>query len=397
MSFAASAALDGEGGIFFFWSSFTAPGDPYAGVYALRLRPDGSAAAGWPAAGLRISLTEANAPLVSVATSDSGAVVLWMHFENGVVSAHAQKTTSTGSVAAGWPNEGVQTTEGDRYLQGLVGASDGTGGLYFAWEFYESAPLGVPPPTGVVAQHLQTDGVPALGWPSEGLTLSASAPQANEPAMIPVLGNAAIVAWESYSGGPGNKVVAQKLVAGGAESFALLLARADATPNRVRIVWRASPPADVSVTIYRREEGGSWQVQGVARPDYAGLLTFEDTNVAPSRGYFYRVSVSTGGDEHFYGEAAVQVPAFALAVRLASSNPARGGLSAEVELPSSMPAWIELIDVQGRIVERKAVGGSGPGIIRMPIALGKRLASGIYFLRLTQGGKAATRRAVLIH
>jgi hypothetical protein len=354
--------------------------------------------AGWPVAGLRVASTEANQPLISVASSDGGAIVLWMHFEfGGVVSAYAQKVTSTGSVAGGWPDGGVRTAQSDAYLQGLVAASDGLGGAYFAWEFYDSAPPGIPPRTGVVAQHLRTDGVPALGWPSEGLALSASTPQANEPAMIPVLGNAAIVAWESYSGGPGNKIMAQKLIAGGAESFALLLTRTDATPSRVRIAWRASPPADVSATIYRREEGGSWQVQGVARPDQTGLLTFEDTNVAPSRSYFYRVSVSTGGDEHFYGEAAVQVPAFALAVRLASSNPARGELSAEVELPSSTPAWIELIDVQGRIVERKAVGGYGPAIIRVPIASSKHLASGIYFLRLTQGSKAATRRAVLIH
>jgi len=396
-SFGPSAALDGEGGLFFSWSSFTAQGDPYAGVYALRLRSDGSPAAGWPAAGLRVSLTEANAPLVSVATSDSGAVVLWVHFENGVVSAHAQKITSTGSVAAGWPNEGVQTTQGDRYLQGLVGASDGTGGLYFAWEFYESAPLGVPPPTGVIAQHLKINGVPAPGWPSEGLYVSASTFQANEPAMIPVPGKAAVMAWEGYSSGPGNKIVAQKLVESGAESFALLLTRADATPNRVSLAWRASPPADAAVTIYRREEVGPWQVLGVARPDLTGLVTFEDMNATAGHGYSYRVSIAAGSEVHFYGDAAVQVPAFALAVRLASPNPVRGELSAEVELPSSAVAWIEVIDVQGRVIERKEVGGSGPSIFRVPIASDKHLASGVYFIRLTQGGKTATRQAVLIH
>jgi hypothetical protein len=107
-SYGPSAASDGQGGLFFFWSSFTAPGDPYAGIYVLRLRPDGSPVAGWPVAGLRVASTEANQPLISVASSDGGAIVLWMHFEfGGVVSAYAQKVTSTGSVAGGWPAQSL--------------------------------------------------------------------------------------------------------------------------------------------------------------------------------------------------------------------------------------------------------------------------------------------------
>jgi hypothetical protein len=335
--------------------------------------------------------------LVSVATSDGGAIVLAVHFENGFVSVSAQKVTSTGSVAAGWPDGGVRAAQGERYVQDPVGASDGTGGLYFAWNFYDSAPLGVPPATGVIAQHLQNNGVVAPGWPTDGLDVSPSTFQANGPAMTSVLGNAAIMTWVGYSSSSGSKVLAQKLVKGGAESFAIFLTRANATPNRVSLSWRASPPADAPVTIYRREGEGSWEVLGVAHPDLTGLVAFEDTNAIAGHGYFYRVSITTGSEELFYGDAAVQVPAFALAVRLASPNPVRGELSAEVELPSSAIAWIELIDVQGRVVERKQVGGSGPSIFRLPIASDKHLASGIYFFRLTQGGKTATRRAVLIH
>jgi len=63
--------------------------------------------------------------------------------------------------------------------------------------------------------------IPAPGWPTEGLDISASTFQANEPAMIPVQGKAAIMAWEGYSSGPGNKIVVQKLVENGAESFAI--------------------------------------------------------------------------------------------------------------------------------------------------------------------------------
>ncbi len=391
----ATAAPDGEGGLFFFWSSFFAS-EPSAGIYALRLQADGSPAVGWPASGLRISPDEANEPPNSVATSDGGGIVLWVHFGQGI-SVRAQKVIPTGFIAVGWPEGGVQVTAVQDFLQGVVGVSDGLGGVYLAWEFNGSAPPGVPPPTGTIAQHLTSNGSPAPGWPSGGLALSTSALQAREPAMAPVGGNAAVVAWIGYFGGSGNRIMAQKLIQGGIESFALLLTGFDAKPNRVRLQWVASPTADIPVSIYRREEDDPWQLQGVARPDLMGLLTFEDSNVLPEKVYSYRVSVRTGGEEHFYGQANVRVPAFLLALRLASPNPVRGELTAVVELPTSATAWIELIDARGRIVKRREIGESGPAILRVPLLTGERLASGVYFLRLVQGGKAVTRRAVLVH
>ena len=287
--------------------------------------------------------------------------------------------------------------QGDRYIQNMAAASDGLGGTYLAWEFYESALPGVPPPTGIVAQHLTSDGSPAQGWPTTGLAISASAFQGNDPAIIPVTGNAAVVAWEGYFNGPANRIMAQKLIVNGLESFSIVLTGSDLAPNEVRLQWRATPSADVPVRVYRRDEGGDWHLLDVTQPDMMGTLAFNDLTVKAGNSYSYRLSVSTGAEEHFYGETRVQVPAFALALRLASPNPVRGDLSVDLDLPSSGTARIELVDVRGRLVATKEVRVSSSTTLRLPIASGRGLASGVYFVRLTMAGKTVTRRAVMLH
>gem|GEM_PF-3465911 len=393
-AFGASAMPDGAGGLFLFWSTLS--GGPNVGIFATRLRPDGSTAPGWPSTALRVSSIGANEPLASVATSDSGSIVLWVNFVTGIVSTHALKVTSNGTVPSGWPQDGITMSSGEKFLQSLVGGSDGMGGAYTAWEFYDSAPLGVPPKTGVIAQHVTSTGVPGVGWPVDGISVS-SAFQSQEPAMIPASGNAAIIAWESYFGGDWNEVLAQKLTRSGVESFGIFLVGVHTAPNEVRLTWRASPASDVSVTIYRREEAGPWVAKAVMNPDPSGSLTFDDSSVAAGHEYSYRLTIRTGGQEHSYGETSVQVPLFTLGVRLASPNPVRRDLVVDVELPSSTPAWIELLDVQGRVVDREPLdGSSGPGVFRVSMTPGNRVASGIYFFRVTQSGKTAVRRAALI-
>ena len=48
-----------------------------------------------------------------------------------------------------------------------------------------------------------------------------------------------------------------------------------------------------------------------------GTIAFNDQTAKAGNSYSYRLSVITGAEEHFYGETRVQVPAFALALRLA--------------------------------------------------------------------------------
>ena len=78
-------------------------------------------------------------------------------------------------------------------------------------------------------------------------------------------------------------------------------------------------------------------------------------------------------------------------------NPSHGGaLVAEVVLPSAEPARLELLDVMGRRVMLRELGGFSVGRHHVDLAAERRLSPGVYLLRLTQGGSTRVTRAAVI-
>jgi cytochrome c5 len=83
-----------------------------------------------------------------------------------------------------------------------------------------------------------------------------------------------------------------------------------------------------------------------------------------------------------------------LALRAALSNPG-DRVAISFSLPSAAPATVELIDIQGRRILSRDVGSMGAGIHEVALDPGRRLPSGVYFVRLTQGNRFVTAKAVL--
>jgi hypothetical protein len=78
-------------------------------------------------------------------------------------------------------------------------------------------------------------------------------------------------------------------------------------------------------------------------------------------------------------------------------NPSPGGrLHVSFSLGTSAPATLELLDVSGRRVTRRQLGARGPGRYELVLGAGRRLQSGIYFIRLVQGDRIATRRVSVL-
>ncbi|MBI4365088.1 MAG: T9SS type A sorting domain-containing protein [Candidatus Latescibacteria bacterium] len=84
----------------------------------------------------------------------------------------------------------------------------------------------------------------------------------------------------------------------------------------------------------------------------------------------------------------------ALAVGAARPNPG-DHVSVTISLPNAAPAVLDLIDVQGRLVLSRDVGSMGAGTHRVALDPGRRLPSGVYVVRLTQGTRFVTAKAVL--
>src|SRR5262249_52963360 len=109
----------------------------------------------------------------------------------------------------------------------------------------------------------------------------------------------------------------------------------------------------------------------------------------------YRLGVMEDGQESFLGEVTVVVPAgSAFAIESVSPNPADREMWVAFSLPLSDAATLELIDVSGRRVREQTVSGAGRHTI--DLAAGRRLAPGVYLVRLTQAGNSVVMRASVV-
>ncbi|MGH7726911.1 MAG: T9SS type A sorting domain-containing protein [Candidatus Eiseniibacteriota bacterium] len=97
--------------------------------YLQHLGPDGSVAPGWPANGLAISETGTVGQVFVVRDGTGGALVLWT--DSAPTSLRAQRIDATGIVHASWPAAGKLLTT-DLYNTSLSVAPDGSGGAYVA-------------------------------------------------------------------------------------------------------------------------------------------------------------------------------------------------------------------------------------------------------------------------
>jgi hypothetical protein len=66
------------------------------------------------------------------------------------------------------------------------------------------------------------------------------------------------------------------------------------------------------------------------------------------------------------------------------------------DLPTAEPATLEVYDLQGRRVARQELHPSAPGTVRVQAGSGQRFAPGAYWLRLTQGRRAPSKRMVIV-
>jgi hypothetical protein len=157
----------------------------------------------------------------------------------------------------------------------------------------------------------------------------------------------------------------------------------------------------------------SYRLYRGAAPDFvpgpANLLAaLSDTDyVDPGPpGACYKLSAADGsGNESGYARitsseiaGVADGGAIAFALEGVRPNPVRGDrLGVEFVLPGSAPARLELLDVSGRRVIACEVGTLGAGRHSVNLAAGRRLAAGLYLVRLTQGGDARTTRVAVIH
>jgi hypothetical protein len=172
--------------------------------------------------------------------------------------------------------------------------------------------------------------------------------------------------------------------------------------GQTNLQWAANTEADFGG--YRVYRGTSADFTPGVGNRIATPISANYSDVGPA-GSFYKVSaVDVNGNESGF---AVLTPdetagvgdggAVAFGLEGVRPNPASGnGLYVAFALPDRASARLELLDVSGRRVRAREVGSLGAGRHTVNLAEGRRVATGLYWVRLAQGANQRTTRVAVI-
>jgi hypothetical protein len=171
---------------------------------------------------------------------------------------------------------------------------------------------------------------------------------------------------------------------------------ADASSDRVRLVWSATAGRSMSANVHRQDEDESWREVGAARREAADRLVFEDRQVTAGRRYRYRLNVRSETYEVVLADQEVRVPDLELALRGAAPNPASGAFLLSFTLSQRGPGRLEVFDLAGRGFVRYEIGSLAPGPHSMSID-GRGWPPGLYLVNLVQGAQRRSAKVCLLH
>ncbi len=174
------------------------------------------------------------------------------------------------------------------------------------------------------------------------------------------------------------------------------VSRSDATPENVTLVWSLGAGVS-SVVVERCVPGAGWSSLGTASIDGTGFASYVDANVVPGTRYGYRLLLSTGGGDVVAGETWVDVPRWELTLGAVTPNPSCDGLlRLHYVLGDAAPASLDVMDVGGRLARHVDVGAAGRGAHTVCLGDGAPFAAGLYWVRLRQGTRIRTTRAIVV-
>jgi len=207
--------IDGAGGAFIAWRDLRVYPLTDTDVYAQRVTSAGTIAPGWSSDGVPVCIALNSQTLTTIATDgEGGMLIVWIDFRDGALTSadiYAQRIRGDGTIAPGWAVDGVPATRAPDYQEYPDIAPDGTGGAYVAWldwRNYATHDL------DVYAQHLLADGTIASGWPPNGLPVCTESHFQGDSHMLADGSGGVLVVWSDERTG-GCDLYAQHLLADG--------------------------------------------------------------------------------------------------------------------------------------------------------------------------------------
>ncbi len=210
-----SAALsDGAGGAFVAWQDDRGA-DP--DIYVARLLADGTIAPGWPANGLAVC-TAVGAQFFPVLAADGsgGAFVVWIDRRGGPnADIYASRVLGNGTIAPGWPAQGMALTAtlNDESFPQVM--ADGAGGAYVVWQFnYGGGDW------DIYATRITGSASFAAGFGLNGNAICVPTQSQDQAHLTPDGAGGAIIVWQDYRSGAEYDIFAQRLNPDGGAAWA---------------------------------------------------------------------------------------------------------------------------------------------------------------------------------
>jgi flagellar hook capping protein FlgD len=357
---------DGAGGFIATWNDLRS-GNPGIDIYAQRVLASGAVDPAWPVNGLGVCTAQGtqSGPMI-ISDGAHGAIITWTDSRDGTNEIFAQRVSSSGAFASGWPTDGRKVSVGgiDEVLPTL--APDGASGAIVAWGGGSSGHH------NMHAQHLLASGVPDAAWPVGGTALSfASTEQTNQDVASDGAGGA-IVAWQQGDEDRGFDIFAQHVVASGALDSAY--------PASGRAVC-ALPGLQHQPRIVAAGAGGA-------------IVTWMDTRDGLHD--IYALQVLAAGTVSVPGPTGPAEISFARP----SPNPARMQVTLRFALPREARVRLVIHDAGGRRVRELASGAQPAGeharVWDFRDDAGHVVGAGIYFARLETDGRSMTRKVATL-
>jgi hypothetical protein len=392
---APTMCADGTGGAIVAWvdgrnGTTLAPDQD---LYAVRVTQAGVPAAGWTANGDPVCMLGTSDSYTPVATSDgaSGIFVVWTDGRNGLRAdglqdLFAMRLDSAGDPAAGWTLNGVPVTQaaGIQTLPQL--ASDGSGGLFVAWQDGRDTSV-FPANADIYGLRLTSAGQIAAGWSTNGTDLTAISPTREEdPTICAGAAHDFYVAWED---GRNSGRVYLLRIAGDAS-------RPAGWPAGGIEIAPATAAPQLNPALCADGSGGA-------------IVSWDDPRVSVQDRNVFALRYSSNGQ---LGPVVGVADGFAAGagIRLAlrGAHPAVGRAQFSLEVDGGMPYTASVYGPAGRRVwnaETVSSGDDGAGAgTSASVSLtwdgrddaGRRVPPGVYWLRVVGASHSAALRFVFL-
>ena len=391
---------DGAGGAIVVWRD--GRGGSFEQIYAQRVTADGAIAAGWPAGGRAIctyavdpgdsrfngTYYEGSSPLA--ADGAGGAFIIWSDRRADGGDVYAQHLLPNGSLAAGWPENGLALCAAGGVQSRPAIVADGAGGAIACWEDARSGQA------DICAQRVTGGGLIGAAWPAEGLAVCEAAGDQRAPRLVSDGGAGAIIVWQDGRDGTAD-IYAAHVTADAVVPTLVSLVSAEGRPGLARLVWHSADALGTRATVERTEVAGEWTPLADLSTSGNGLITFEDRDVIAGHRYGYRLAIAEGSGLSLRGEVWLEIAESAgLSLGAPYPNPSPGEVHVPFLLPAGGGGTVELLDLSGRAVETRTLEAQGAGAHVVRLAAGRPLPPGLYTVRLSHAGSRLITRFAIV-